>query len=292
MILIDDSTHSTFAAGRQSSPSKEYPYLQPKSPTLIWFEEDDNEYYDNEEVHAEDCAELWYTRDDYANFRANMREQIRVALEEQQRTITDEGKTSFFQVLKTLFIATSNVDYILTNVSEALTEAQEKQISHLYNCDECRIDLIGLEHHVVDAIKKDKRIHREAIQDVVYEIQLEHNKGLWSDVEATSNVDYILTNVSEALTEAQEKQISHLYSCDECRIDLIGLEHHVVDAIKKDARVHREAIQDAVYEIQLEHNKGLWSDMEAQDELRESCINFTQASGLFAQLLAKAQQAS
>ena len=213
MILTDDSTHSTFTRNGTKKLLQRVPDTSPRRSgptTLVQFNEDANEYYENYGTCAEDCVYNWYAREDYVVFRHNMRETIQQALLEQEHC---DGH--FFRVLRTLFVATRNVDYILNDVSEALTEQQEEQICQLY--------------------------HMEP---------------------------------------------------EENRIELLGLEYQVVDDIRKESRAQRDELQDVVYDVQVEYSKGMWTKEEVSEELRESCISFTQASHLFAQLLAKAQRGS
>mmetsp|Transcript_13457 Transcript_13457/g.17547 ORF Transcript_13457/g.17547 Transcript_13457/m.17547 type:complete len:215 (+) Transcript_13457:102-746(+) len=114
--------------------------------------------------------------------------------------------------------------------------------------------------------------------------------------EHVCHVDFLLEDASEILTPALEKKITEIFiksseSSTEM-LDLIGLESYVAAGIKKSCAQKREQIQDAVYDIQCEFEHGLWTKNEVEDELRESCLNFSQAACLFAQLLAKAQQAA
>ena len=113
-------------------------------------------------------------------------------------------------------------------------------------------------------------------------------KVLCSFYDSSSQVDFVLSNAADALTLDQEDDLRCLYD-DEKYLNLIGLEFKVATDIRKDALQRRQAIQDAVYDIQSECDRGLWSVQDAQEELRESCLHYTQTMNLFAQLLAKAQ---
>mmetsp|Transcript_12246 Transcript_12246/g.16018 ORF Transcript_12246/g.16018 Transcript_12246/m.16018 type:complete len:216 (-) Transcript_12246:80-727(-) len=208
---IDNSNHSTFAVAH-ATVNKPQPLHLDKKSRAIAFDEDANEYFDNTMRCFEDCAETWFEKKDYNNFRVNRRETIQKALNEQKcKEQTSVSNASFSKVIRALYTATSSVAYVLNDVSQALSDKQKEQISQLYGNDESLLELIGLEYQVVVEIKK----------------------------------------------EAQTK---------------------------------REDLQDVVYDVQLEHKRGMWNDVEVQDELRDSCLNFTQSSGLFAQLLALAQQ--
>lgn len=110
-------------------------------------------------------------------------------------------------------------------------------------------------------------------------------------------VDYILPNALELMAEDTTKLnrlselISSSTSCDEEEDDeLIGLEHQLVLSVKNDLRQRRDAVQDAVHDIQCERRQGLWPDEdEMQKEIKDSCLHHSQCSALFFQLLAVAR---
>lgn len=214
--IDDNSVHSTIAVNVNKTgiheAAKETESFREvrRERRSVRINEDANEYYDNHMRCVEDCSETWFDRSDYEEFRASRRSVIQQALND-QKWGEDPAKLSFFHTLRTLYMATRSVDYILNNVHDALTSKQQAQIQQLYSQDQY--------------------------------------------------------------------------------LELIGLEYQVCVDMKKDAHAQRDEIQDVVYDIQVETLKGLWSEVEAQTELRDSCLNFSQAAGLFAQLLAQAQLA-
>jgi hypothetical protein len=100
-------------------------------------------------------------------------------------------------------------------------------------------------------------------------------------------LDYVLEDAYEMMNSELEQQIKQLFLDN--NIDLIGLECYVSSAIKKKYQQRREKIQDAVYDVQSEFEQGLWEVDEVDEELRDSCLNFSQSACLFAQLVAKGQ---
>ena len=101
-------------------------------------------------------------------------------------------------------------------------------------------------------------------------------------------VDFVCSECSPLWTASQENELRKLIHEQE----VVGLEYLLVSNIRQDALDRREAIQDIVDEIQTEHTCGLWTDFEAQHELRECCATYTQVSALFSQMVAKAQECS
>uniref|UniRef100_A0A7S3DRT0 Uncharacterized protein n=1 Tax=Entomoneis paludosa TaxID=265537 RepID=A0A7S3DRT0_9STRA len=105
------------------------------------------------------------------------------------------------------------------------------------------------------------------------------------------SIDYVVKgNVMKILTPEQQHNVLNLFKACGPEADLIGLEFHVVTNITVEAQRERENIQEVVDDIQGEYERGLWetSDSFCQ-ELRDSCLNFSQASTLFARFMAQAQ---
>mmetsp|Transcript_12032 Transcript_12032/g.24855 ORF Transcript_12032/g.24855 Transcript_12032/m.24855 type:complete len:244 (-) Transcript_12032:238-969(-) len=116
---------------------------------------------------------------------------------------------------------------------------------------------------------------------------------------AARAVNYQLSDASILLEKTPKnrqriKELKKLYnkkgSSKDGWMDLIGLECHFLLSVKEDARRQRMAVQDNVQDVQDEYKKGLWNESEMYFEMRESCLNHSQAMGLFGQLLAMAQQ--
>ena len=210
MILTNDSQHSvssTFSVEQQQQEPKNQcsPLHLNRPRSVVSFDEDSNEYFSSDARAAEDCHETWFTDEDYSQFRSHTR---RIIVE----AVSDNEMLPFCKVLYNLYDSSRQVDFVLSNAADALTLDQEDDIQCLYD--------------------------------------------------------------------------------DEKYLNLIGLELRVATAIRKDALQRRKAVQDAVYDIQSECDRGLWSEQDAQEELRESCLHYTQTMNLFAQLLAKAQSST
>lgn len=106
--------------------------------------------------------------------------------------------------------------------------------------------------------------------------------------EAVSAVNFVLHDASKILTEEQQHNLSNLFQ-DSDNVDILGLEFHLVQKIKVMAEQTRDDVQEVVADIQDEYKRGLWTSDQVSQELRDSCLNFSQSSVLFSQLLAKAQ---
>mmetsp|Transcript_16758 Transcript_16758/g.21858 ORF Transcript_16758/g.21858 Transcript_16758/m.21858 type:complete len:214 (+) Transcript_16758:257-898(+) len=133
---------------------------------------------------------------------------------------------------------------------------------------------------------------RSNAQDVILgALALKDSRSFVSTIEhvydQVCQLDYILEDVHEILSSELEQQTNQLFLDN--NMDLIGLENYVATAIKKSCQQKREHIQDAVHDIQSEFEQGLWGVDEVDEELRDSCLKFSQPTCLFAQLLAKGQ---
>lgn len=105
--------------------------------------------------------------------------------------------------------------------------------------------------------------------------------------EAVDTVDFVLDDASPIMSGIEE-MLAVLYTkFGHC--SMIGLEPYIVQFLRKETRRRREAIQEAVAEIQEESRSGLWGDANMDREFYESCRNYSQASCLFAQLIARAR---
>jgi hypothetical protein len=94
------------------------------------------------------------------------------------------------------------------------------------------------------------------------------------------------------LTPELEQKLVQLFKSSDSSLACHGVEYKVAFPVKKDAANRRENLQDGVREIQTERDCGLWSEEEVDEELRDSCLDFSQTACLFPQLLAKAQLAA
>ena len=106
-----------------------------------------------------------------------------------------------------------------------------------------------------------------------------------------SSLDYEVEDVDEILSAEDVAILASLFRSSR-RSAFLGLEFYFVPSLKKEAQKKREKLQDTVLDVQLEHEQGILSDSEYLEELRDSCMVYSQASCLFAQILAKAQYMS
>ena len=71
--------------------------------------------------------------------------------------------------------------------------------------------------------------------------------------------------------------------------DRIGWDDFLVPGLRTDFYERTKVIQDVVAEVQDEHAKGIWTQEEAENELRDCCLNYSQALVLFSQMMARSQ---
>ncbi|KAL7559791.1 hypothetical protein ACA910_019791 [Epithemia clementina (nom. ined.)] len=105
--------------------------------------------------------------------------------------------------------------------------------------------------------------------------------------ELVASVEYIVDDPKSILNDDIQRKLALLYTQEEMSIELIGLESYVVSRVRREARERRDAVQEVVFDVQNEYNAGLLDDDDFSNELRDSCLNFSQACGLFAQLQAQ-----
>ena len=127
---------------------------------------------------------------------------------------------------------------------------------------------------------------------------------------AMIKVDFVLEDVSDLFTPTQEQAVYKKLFTSSQRLgllrrlppasatccgaykwyQLIGLEDRLVSlAHRTEFAKRRDLIQDIVQDIQCEAEEGMISSASYEEELRESVLHFTQASALFAQVMAKAR---
>lgn len=131
---------------------------------------------------------------------------------------------------------------------------------------------------------------REIVLDLMEDTDLIH---LLEDIyRVCSQVDFVLEDASDLIqnkdTSRLLKKLSKVYSSSsrEHDLHLHGLEYHVACSIKQVCNERNDKIQDTVQDIQVEQEHGLWTPGELEEEMRDSCLLFSQPSCLFAQLLA------
>jgi len=133
--------------------------------------------------------------------------------------------------------------------------------------------------------KSVRRCARAAVNNTEHEVFF---KQLFALFTFSRKVGCIHGNVNDAMTPALEQQLKSLFQQND--ESLIGLESRVVLAIRQDVRKRREEKYKAIQDIQTEYHQGQWSDAEVNEVYRGSCLVSSQASGLFAQLLAMAKE--
>ena len=140
--------------------------------------------------------------------------------------------------------------------------------------------------------KKDFRGFRRYTKKLVARAQSEttedFSKVLTEVFDLVLDVNYVLRDARDLLTPSLTRKLKTLYHD---RRNLTGLEYHVCEAIQETIEQKRQDMQEAVQEILVEQKQGLWESREEMEkEMRDSCLNFSQSAGLFAQLLAQAQK--
>jgi F0F1-type ATP synthase delta subunit len=148
MILTNDSTHSTFAV---DAAIKQPTFSAPAKSSAIrrvCFDEDSNEYLDNTTRVAEECHETWYAKEDYKQFRAQVREKVQESLNEQEN-----GNSAIYTSIRNLYMSACNVDYMLEDASQLLNHQQQKQLAEIYSSEHAA-DLVGMEYHVFLTLRR------------------------------------------------------------------------------------------------------------------------------------------
>jgi hypothetical protein len=213
MILTNHSDHSATFKTDDSIKQPISPIVRRRSLSScrrVSFNERRNKFYTNtNKITVEELHVTWYTNEEYLQFRSGVRKLVGNTLKEAEN---DYSRKVFLNVLEELYKAVGSVDFVLHDAMVILTPAQKHNLYQLFNSNE--------------------------------------------------------------------------------NLNLIGLDYHISESLKKDAVQRREEIQDVVCTIQSEYDSGIWNEVQVVDELRDSCLNFSQAACLFAQMVAKAQLAA
>ncbi|KAL7560980.1 hypothetical protein ACA910_006386 [Epithemia clementina (nom. ined.)] len=145
-------------------------------------------------------------------------------------------------------------------------------------------------------IKTDFQNMRAELQSTIQELRQKDKKAqsqvsriLKALLDLVTSVDYVVLDPFSIVDAEMQHMLSQLYTSGEDSFDLIGLEMYVESQLRQTVKEHREFIQDVVYDIQKENEAGLLSQEEVHFELRESCLNYSQAFALLAQIKASAQ---
>ena len=207
MVARNDSSNSTVPVDDVSPSSSKR--IGERSITVeksVRFNECQNQYFANSVRCAEDCPESWYEKVDYTLFKEDARDIVLDLMEDED----------LVRLLEDLYRVCCQVDFVLEDASDLISS---KDTSRL--------------------LKKLSKVYN--------------------------------TNTSNLLD-----------------LHLHGLEYHVACSIQQACSERNEKIQDIVQDVQVEQEHGLWTPGEMEEELRDSCLLFSQPSALFAQLLALA----
>jgi hypothetical protein len=195
LIATNDSQHSTVSAQeplKQSLSPVGSATCQSPNTKRVHVNESANVAFSNTQRCAEDCHETWYARQDYKDFRAECKDIIfSVSM------IEDESdQDSFSGILKALFEAVSDINVVFEDAS-SIAHGLEQKLAALYTVAG-EMDLIGLEFNIAGFIQSESKQRRIALQEVVAEIQGEHDQGLWSDAEVAQEYCESCCNYSQA----------------------------------------------------------------------------------------------
>uniref|UniRef100_A0A7S2YQI4 Uncharacterized protein n=1 Tax=Entomoneis paludosa TaxID=265537 RepID=A0A7S2YQI4_9STRA len=122
-----------------------------------------------------DCSITWYSEDEYAQFKRDMKATVDQALDEQKGN--NEARKAFYKFVRGLHSSSKQFQKLVRNADDLLTPRQLRYLSQLYAVDEKRLDLIGLEYQVIPGLKKETKQVRERIQDATTRVQMECRKG-------------------------------------------------------------------------------------------------------------------
>ncbi|KAL7560984.1 hypothetical protein ACA910_006389 [Epithemia clementina (nom. ined.)] len=120
-------------------------------------------------------------------------------------------------------------------------------------------------------------------------MQGQFSHTLQSLFDLVSKVDFVVEDPSSIVSPEMQQMLSQLYTKGDDSFDLIGLEMHAESRLRRTAKEHREYIQEVVYDVQKEYQEGLLDEEQVHFELRNSCLNYSQAFALLAQIKASAQ---
>ncbi|KAL7564673.1 hypothetical protein ACA910_021230 [Epithemia clementina (nom. ined.)] len=144
--------------------------------------------------------------------------------------------------------------------------------------------------------KQDFNSMRTEMQNTIQQLRKKDKKmqgqvsqPLQALLDLVSSINHVVEDPTSIVSAEMQQRLSQLFTHGEDSFDLIGLEMHIESRLRRTAKEHREYIQEVVYDIQKEQLAGLLSDDEVHFELRDSCLNYSQAFVLLAQIMASAQ---
>lgn len=161
-------------------------------------------------------------------------------------------------------------------------------------------DRVADDWHETWYTKNDYNRMRKDVLDAAQQLRT-RNRGMkqrqeysfFDILEALSKLsgDFAVEDASSIQNAETRKVLSQLYARGQNPVDVVGLESYLDIRLLGAVKEHRACIHDVVNELQEERRAGILSDEESLSELRESCLHYSQAFGLLAQLLATAQLA-
>ncbi|KAL7557426.1 hypothetical protein ACA910_015261 [Epithemia clementina (nom. ined.)] len=268
---------------------------------------------------------LWYSRQDYEAFRSQRRLDVVVAKElfqmaaEEQRYTQDEPASSSSNALlslqkwtmqaRSLYQDGTNVPFVMDNAKLLLSSSSSSYSKYVGTTDTaCTMtssedentiscsdslpcwwySILGLETLILSDIRSDLADRQDSIYHVVAEIQDECDNGLWGTFPVPSfrtnhqrHHDYaaVIRTTTTKLVEFDKEDdctATSTTSSDDC-----------------------SSLSDEESILPSESSHVIWKKEEDEDddaclesyqeELRDSCRNFSQANTLFAQVLAHMQ---
>ena len=107
---------------------------------------------------------------------------------------------------------------------------------------------------------------------------------------AIHKIEYETDDVSEIFSSKEVENIMYervFASNSSWCMQYVGMEDRISTKINMNQVLRREAVQETVQDIQDEVDMGILDEEDAVEDLRDSCLPFSQTSMLFAQFMAK-----
>lgn len=170
-------------------------FQQRKKTKLVRFNEQLNQSYRNEQIVAEECHRTWYSGEDYNAMRA----ETRASIERLRRMDKKNKGNKLSDILGGMLDLVCSVRYVVEDAKLILTDEKEKLFNHLYASDENCIDLIGLEVYLQSRLRREYKVRRECIQDVVHDIQNEYAEGILTKYDVDQELQDSCLNFTQAM---------------------------------------------------------------------------------------------
>lgn len=141
----------------------------------VTFDESKNKKYAHYSEHEYDGKVAWYGDEDYARFKREMKEAVESSLREQEQE-TNEAQKTFYLYLQGLYSSAQQAKKVTLNADKVLTERQEQYLSSLYLQGD-RVDMIGLETHMLKSVQKDTKSIRKRVNASLVHVKDDFKKG-------------------------------------------------------------------------------------------------------------------